>query len=115
MKPAIYHLYIRRGTTLARELRLVDADNNPVNLTGYEPLAQARPRPGAPLAFALPFTITDAPGGVVTLTRTPTQTTALTLGRFAWDFMLRHIATGAIYGPFISGDCLVQDAITQPT
>ena len=112
--PATYHMQIRRGTTAARVLHLVDADNAPINLTGYEPRAQARLRAGAPLAFALPFVIDNAPGGQVSLTLTPEATSALPSGRFVWDFVLFHTATSAIYGPFIVGDVLVQDAITQP-
>lgn len=112
--PATYHMQIRRGTTAARVLHLVDTANAPINLTGYEPRAQARQRAGAALAFTLPFTVSNAAGGQVSLSLTPTQTLALPAGRFVWDFVLFHTATNAIYGPFIVGDVLVQDAITQP-
>jgi hypothetical protein len=115
MKPAIVHLHIRRGTTLHRIFHLQDAASQPVDLTGYTPLAQARQRPGEALAFDLPFTITDATGGIMAINRTPTQTPAYPAGRFVWDLLLQHTASGDIYGPFMAGDCLVQDGPTMPT
>jgi hypothetical protein len=67
------------------------------------------------LAFNLPFTITDPTGGVLAIERNPTQTPTFHAGRFVWDLLLKHTATGAIYGPFMAGDCLVQDGPTMPT
>lgn len=115
MNAATHHLTVRAGASFHRILNLQDANGAAINLTGYEPLAEARVRPQEALAFALPFTLTNAATGELTIDRTPAQTLALPRGRFQWDLLLKHTATGRIYGPFIAGDIVVQDGPTQPT
>jgi hypothetical protein len=116
MKPASYHLTISRRVSARVILQCLDnaTPPQPVNLTGYTVISQARTRPTAALAFTLPWVITNAAQGELSLDLAPTQTAALSLGRFEWDLLLQHTATGHRYGPFIAGDCIVQDLATQP-
>lgn len=114
MNAAQLHFKLRRGASFHRLLVLQDADGAPVNLTGYVPLSEARVRAGADLAFALPWTLTNAAGGELTIDLTPATTSALPAGRFVWDLLLQHTESGRIYGPFCGGDILSQDGPTTP-
>lgn len=111
-QPARRDLDIRRGTTLGPYIfRCLDADGNPVDLTGWTVEGKAAASPGAAAAFDLAPSVTDADDGEVTLTRTDEQTAVLTVGRYGWDLVFTDPA-GTRMPPHVVGVCTVTDIYT---
>ncbi len=93
------------------------ATDHPVDLTDYTPQAQVRTRIGGDLVLDLNPSVTDAVNGEITIPAIPDQTTeALTKkGTFAWDLVLLNTNTNERLGPFVVGQFVIRDNVTQGT
>ena len=76
---------------------------NPFDLTGWTPVVRSR-------NINLNPQITNAHGGVVTLSLSQTQTASLKLGVEKWNWIW-HDPANVIYPPSFSGSIEIKDAI----
>ena len=78
---------IDQGSDIAIELELVDANDNSKNLTNYSAAAQMKRNFNSDSSETTNFTvaITDPTDGLVTLSLTNAQTTALKVGNYVYD------------------------------
>lgn len=102
-------LRVEQGTSFARQITWekpkVPADPNdpfePVDLTGCEMLMQVRLEPGSPVIIELStddgqILITDALGGIFTMSLTPAETAALTPGWYKFDLLVTFPNTDVV-------------------
>ena len=80
-----YDFEFEQGTTLALDITCMDEDNAVMDLTGYSARAQIRYRHTDPLPAAV-FTAVVVPSlGVVSLSLSPEQTSAISRKIAYWD------------------------------
>lgn len=81
-----------QGTDVAIELELVDNNNNPKNLTNYSAAAQMKRNFNSDSSDTHDFScaITDPLQGVLTLSLTNTQTSALKVGSYVYDVEISY-------------------------
>ena len=95
---AIANLTIDQGATFSSDVTVKDANGNAFNLTGYT--ARAKMAKGyASTRTRTDFTCTiagDATTGVVALTLTATQTTALDDGRYVYDLEILQTSSSTV-------------------
>jgi hypothetical protein len=84
--PARRDIAIYQGDTYEHELRLEDADGQPINLTGRTYASQIRKRPTYDTVAAT-FTVddSDAANGVIRFLLAPADTLALDPGAYRYD------------------------------
>lgn len=93
------------------------ATDNPVDLTNYDVEAKVRRTVNATdIYLDLNPSITDAAAGEITI---PAITAAVTelldfTGKFMWDLVLTLNAGVDRFGPYVQGEFVVKDNITQP-
>ena len=108
---AIANLEVDQGTTFTSDVTVKDANGNPFDLTGYS--ARAKLAKGyQSTKTRQDFTTTiasDATSGVVTLSLTATQTTALDDTRYVYDL---EIQTGDVVTRVIEGLISVRPQVT---
>jgi len=78
---------IDQGSDIAIELELVDANDNSKNLTNYSAAAQMKRNFNSDSSETTSFTvaITEPTDGLVTLSLTNAQTSALKVGNYVYD------------------------------
>jgi hypothetical protein len=83
---------IDQGSDVAIELELVDQNNNYKNLTNYSGGAQMKRNFNSDSSDTHDFTfaITDATRGILTLSMTNAQTSALKVGNYVYDVEISH-------------------------
>ena len=87
IRPATYTLVIPQRATLEETITL-EADGNPVDLTGYQVIAQIWKDEKRRTKIAdLTVTFTDRVGGTFKLSLTRAETRAITSGGF-WDMLV---------------------------
>ena len=95
---AIANLIIDQGANFSSDVTVKDANGNAFDLTGYT--TQAKMAKGySSTRTRTNFTCTiagDATTGVVALTLTATQTTALDDGRYVYDLEIEQTGTGNV-------------------
>jgi|TARA_B110000914_G_C15107118_1_gene284362 hypothetical protein len=108
---AIANLTIDQGATFSSDVTVKDANGNPFNLTGYtaaaklaKGFASTRTRTNMTTSIAA-----DATTGVVTLSLTATQTSALDAERYVYDL---EITSGANVTRVIEGIITVRPQVT---
>ena len=110
-RAAIANLQVDQGTTFTSDVTVKDANGNPFDLTGYS--ARAKLAKGyQSTKTRQDFTTTiasDATSGVVTLSLTATQTTALDDTRYVYDL---EIQTGDVVTRVIEGLISVRPQVT---
>ena len=112
MTPATLNLSMVAGATFGPvTMTFKDGDGNPINLTGWSVWAEARIHA---TVINLAPTITDAAGGVVTISMTDEQTSLFEANQLNWDIMLEN-PSGERHGPYIKGTLTITRAVTQPT
>lgn len=81
-----------QGSDIAVELELVDLNDNPKNLTNYSVAAQMKKNFNSDSADTTTFTsaITFPTRGILLLTLTNTQTSALKVGSYVYDVEISH-------------------------
>lgn len=108
------NLVIRRGIVLAAQTYSITESGAAKNLTGWSAHADARSRANRDeVAFDLAPTITNAAGGIVSISMTTAQTTVLTPGWYTYDLVLEN-SSGERFGPYAWGSISVEDLNTQP-
>lgn len=108
---AIANLTIDQGATFSSDVTVKDAQGNAFNLTGYtaaaklaKGFASTRTRTNMTTSIA-----TDATTGVVTLSLTATETSALDAERYVYDL---EITSGAAVTRVIEGIITVRPQVT---
>ena len=108
---AIANLTIDQGATFSSDVTVKDAQDNAFNLTGYtasaklaKGFASTRTRTNMTTSIA-----TDATTGVVTLSLTATETSALDAERYVYDL---EITSGAAVTRVIEGIITVRPQVT---
>jgi hypothetical protein len=88
--------------------------DNPTNLTGFTVEATVRRTTKAEVFLNLNPTITDPVNGEITIPQIDDATTGALpyTGNFMWDLVLID-NTGERFGPFVKGDFIVSDNISQ--
>lgn len=86
---------IYAGGDFVRKYQYLDEGGDPVDLTGYKALAQARRSPNAPLAGETEPEI-DLETATITMTIPAAQTAALTDEHYLWAMELSNESTGAV-------------------
>jgi hypothetical protein len=85
---------IYAGGDFVRVYQYLDEGGDPVDLTGYTALAQARRSPNAPLAGQVIPTI-DTETATITMSIPAAETSALTDEHYLWSMELSNASTGA--------------------
>jgi hypothetical protein len=89
--PAAINLNAYRGDDFAFTLTVTDANNNPVDVTGWTILAQIRTRPDAIDPPTAVFTVSVAVN-VITLTLSHTVSAGIAAGLYVWDCQLTNLS-----------------------
>jgi len=81
-----------QGSDIAVELELVDQNNNYKNLTNYDVNAQMKKNFNSDSSETTTFSaaVTDATRGILVLTLTNEQTSALKVGSYVYDVEISH-------------------------
>ena len=95
---AIANLTIDQGATFSSDVTVKDANNNAFDLTGYSASAKmAKGFSSTRTRTSITCTIsTPASSGVVTLSLTADQTTALDEGRYVYDLEILQTSSSTI-------------------
>mgnify|MGYP001555795598 CR=1 FL=1 len=94
---AIANLTIDQGASFSSDVTVKDANGNAFNLTGYTAAAKmAKGYQSTKTRTSFTTTITTPTSGVVTLSLTPAQTTALDAERYVYDLEITLTSTGAV-------------------
>lgn len=108
---------IDQGSDIAIELELVDVNGNPKNLTNYDGAAQMKRNYNSDSADTHDFTvaISDATQGVLTLSLTNAQTSALKVGNYVYDVEISHLdsSSNTIIERVLEGKIRVNPNVTD--
>lgn len=85
--PANYDLVIYKGDYLPFAVNLKDANNVPLNLTGYTAKCTIKANPTAVVTYSAQCTITPA-SGKVDVVFPSSVTSTMAAGSYIWDFQL---------------------------
>lgn len=88
----INNLLIDQGTTFSIVVNMTNPDGTEKDLTNYTPTAHIRKSYYSNTYTAFTAVKTDATGGVITLSLTATQTSALKAGRYVYDLEVESTA-----------------------
>ncbi len=116
MTPAKLNLRLTPGTIFGPyKLYAKDADNNPVDLTGYNTFAEVRLRPGASkVILDLHPSVTNGPSGEITIPKISDETTFnMKFVSAKWSLILEQ-PSGDRVGPFIEGKFTIAGTPTHP-
>lgn len=116
MSAATYNFTVEQGTTLIKPIVWKDSSGNPVNLTGYSARMQVRPSVASEEVLVELSTtngkIVIVPLlGKLTITMSPTDTSALTSRRARYD--LEIIAGDGNVTRLIEGEITVSREVTR--
>ena len=94
---AIANLSIDQGASFSSAVTVKNADGTGFNLTGYTAAAKmAKGYQSTKTRTTISATISDAASGQVTLSLTPTQTSALDAERYVYDLEITKTDSGAV-------------------
>ena len=108
---SISNIFIDQGATFTTTVTVTDANGDAVNLSGYSVAAQIRKTFLSSTATAFTATISNASSGEITISLTPTQTTALEAGRFVYDVLIT--ASGGTKTRVVEGQGTVNPSVTR--
>ena len=88
---------IDQGSDIAIQLELVDVNGNPKNLTNFDAAAQMKRNFNSDSSDTHSFSaaITDATQGILTLSLTNAQTSALKVGNYVYDVEISYVDDSA--------------------
>lgn len=108
---------IDAGSDIAFELHLVDRSGNAKNLTNYSGAAKMKRNYNSDSADTTDFTvaITDATDGIVTLSLTNEQTSALKVGNYVYDAEISFVDSDGdtIVERILEGKIRVNPSVTR--
>ena len=108
---SISNILIDQGATFTTTVTVTDANGDAVNLSGYSVAAQIRKTFLSSTATAFTATISNASSGEITISLSPTQTTALEAGRFVYDVLIT--ASGGTKTRVVEGQVTVNPSVTR--
>ena len=108
---SISNIFIDQGATFTTTVTVTDANGDAVNLSGYSVAAQIRKTFLSSTATAFTATISNASAGEITISLSPTQTTALEAGRFVYDVLIT--ASGGTKTRVVEGQVTVNPSVTR--
>ena len=108
---SISNIFIDQGATFTTTVTVTDANGDAVNLSGYSVAAQIRKTFLSSTATAFTATISNAASGEITISLSPTQTTALEAGRFVYDVLIT--ASGGTKTRVVEGQVTVNPSVTR--
>ena len=82
-----------------------------VNLSGYSVAAQIRKSHQSTSSVAFTSSVSNASSGEITISLTPTQTTALEQGRYVYDVLIT--ASGGTKTRVVEGQVTVNPSVTR--
>jgi hypothetical protein len=113
VRPGKLDLIITRNVTwTAITLTCRDAAGDPLDLTGYTPLADARRALNKAVAFSLACELGEDTGTIILTEISDTDTSTMTLGEFTWDLVM-EAPDGKREGPWMAGRIVVEDINTR--
>jgi hypothetical protein len=80
---SIADLYVDQGTSFETDVEIAGNDGYPLDLTGYQIVAQIRRHPTSKIKIDFDAEITEA--GKIKITLTPTETSQLFHARYMYD------------------------------
>ena len=112
----VYDILVDQGATLLRSIGLKSSAKAVVPLTGYTAVMQIRETVTSATTILLLTSSNggleiNAPAGTVLIIATPTQTAALTPGKYVYDLEVTETSTG-IVTKIIQGNLTVRAEIT---
>ena len=107
---SISNIFIDQGATFTTTVTVTDANGDAVNLSGYSVAAQIRKTFLSSSATAFTASISNASSGEITISLSPTQTTALEAGRFVYDVLIT--ASGGTKTRVVEGQVTVNPSVT---
>ena len=107
----VSNLVINAGATFSQQFDLAQSDSAPLNLTGYTIAAQIRKHAGSSNPTAFTASALDAANGVILISLTPTQTTALKTGRHVYDIVITDASGDKTR--VVEGSVLVREGVTR--
>ena len=108
---SISNIFIDQGATFTTTVTVTDANGDAVSLSGYSVAAQIRKTFLSSTATAFTATISNASSGEITISLSPTQTTALEAGRFVYDVVIT--ASGGTKTRVVEGQVTVNPSVTR--
>ena len=108
---SISNIFIDQGATFTTTVTVTDANGDAVSLSGYSVAAQIRKTFLSSSATAFTATISNASAGEITISLSPTQTTALEAGRFVYDVLIT--ASGGTKTRVVEGQVTVNPSVTR--
>ena len=108
---SISNIFIDQGATFTTTVTVTDADGNAASLVGFSVAAQIRKSHLSSTATAFTATISNASSGEITISLSPTQTTALEAGRFVYDVVIT--ASGGTKTRVVEGQVTVNPSVTR--
>ena len=108
---SISNIFIDQGATFTTTVTVTDANGDAVNLSGYSVAAQIRKTFLSSTATSFTATISNASSGEITISLSPTQTTALEAGRFVYDVLIT--ASGGTKTRVVEGQVTVNPSVTR--
>ena len=91
--------FIRGIDFVAKQFQLADANGDGIDYTNYTIDADARKTPDSPLAFTMGISWVNASTGTYKITKTDTDTAALTIGEYGYDVVLTSPAPASLRLP----------------
>ena len=88
------NLSIDQGSDFSAEIIVEDANGDVANLTGFTGAGQIRKTYTSSTAVAFGVAVTNAGGGLLTLTLTNAVTNAMKAGRFVYDVEITKTSNG---------------------
>jgi len=107
----ISNLTIDQGSTFSVDIDVTDADGDALNLTDYTVKGQMRKTYTSSTATTFVSEITNATGGVVTISLTATATNALKAGRYVYDVEIT--SPTSVVTRIVEGQLEVTPGVTQ--
>jgi len=107
----ISNLTIDQGSTFSVDIDVTDADGDALNLTNYTVKGQMRKTYTSSTATTFESEITNATGGVVTISLTATATNGLKAGRYVYDVEIT--SPTSVVTRIVEGQVEVTPGVTQ--
>ena len=107
----VANLVVDQGATFNAAVDIDDDSGNTQNLTGYTVAGQIRKTYDSTSYTAFGATVSNATGGTITISLTPTQTNALEAGRYVYDIEIT--SAGGVVTRVLEGQVEVTPGVTR--
>lgn len=110
----VKNIVIDQGTTYSLSITVSDATGTALNLTGYTLRAQMRKSYGATTSTSFTTASATPASGVLTISLTDTQTSALKAGRYVYDIeIVEPVGAGGAVTRVLEGIVTVTPEVTR--